>query len=114
MIRRPPRSTLFSYTTLVRSNILNVPVQRTRFFWHETKVRTGNHDIPLVITVGVSFGGKVEPIPMRFRNQGEDLVYCSLDEKIRNNHELIAHVAKINVELLYPMSGLEIEEPVLQ
>ena len=101
-------------TPLNRLNILNVPVQRTRFFWHETKVRTGNHDIPLVITVGVSFGGKVEPIPMRFRNQGEDLVYCSLDEKIRNNHELIAHVAKINVELLYPMSGLEIEEPVLQ
>jgi ABC-type cobalamin/Fe3+-siderophores transport system ATPase subunit len=101
-------------TPLNRLNILNVPVQRTRFFWHETKVRTGNHDIPLVITVGVSFGGKVEPIPMRFRNQGEDFVYCSLDEKIRNNHELIAHVAKINVELLYPMSGLEIEEPVLQ
>jgi predicted ATPase len=101
-------------TPLNRLNILNVPVQRTRFFWHETKVRTGNHDIPLVITVGVSFGGKVQPIPMRFRNQGEDLVYCSLDEKIRNNYELIAHVAKINVELLYPMSGLEIEEPVLQ
>jgi hypothetical protein len=101
-------------TPLNRLNILNVPVQRTRFFWHDTKVRTGNHDIPLVITVGVSFRGKVEPIPMRFRNQGEDLVYCSLDESIRNNRDLIAHVARINVELLYPMSGLEIEEPVLQ
>jgi predicted ATPase len=101
-------------TPLNRLNILNVPVQRTRFFWHETKVRTGNHDIPLVITVGASFEGKVVPIKMRFRNQGEDLVYCSLDEKIRNNHDLIAHVAKIDVELLYPMSGLEIEEPVLQ
>jgi putative AbiEii toxin of type IV toxin-antitoxin system/AAA ATPase-like protein len=101
-------------TPLNRLNILNVPVQRTRFFWHETKVRTGNKDIPLVITVGVSFQGEVEPIPMRFRNQGEDLVYCSLDEKIRDNHDLIAHVAKIDVELLYPMSGLEIEEPVLQ
>jgi ABC-type nitrate/sulfonate/bicarbonate transport system ATPase subunit len=101
-------------TPLNRLNILNVPVQRTRFFWHETKVRTGNNDIPLVITAGVIVEGKVEPIPMKFRNQGEDLVYCSLDEKIRSNHELIAHVAKINVELLYPMSGLEIEEPVLQ
>jgi ABC-type nitrate/sulfonate/bicarbonate transport system ATPase subunit len=101
-------------TPLNRLNILNVPVQRTRFFWHETKVRTGNTDIPLVITVGVSYKGKVEPIRMRFRNQGEDLVYCSLDESIRDNNELIAHVAQINVELLYPMSGLEIEEPVLQ
>lgn len=101
-------------TALNRLNILNVPVQRTRFFWHETKVRTGNNDIPLVITVGVSFRGKVEPVSMRFRNQGEDLVYCSLDESIRGNDELIGYVAKINVELLYPMSGLDIEEPVLQ
>ncbi len=101
-------------TALNRLNILNVPVQRTRFFWHETKVRTGNKDIPLVITIGVYFDGKVEPIPMTFRNQGEDLVYCSLDENARKNTGLIAYVSRINVELLYPMSGLEIEEPVLQ
>ncbi len=101
-------------TALNRLNILNVPVQRTRFFWHETKVRTGNNDIPLVITVGVAFRGKVEPVSMRFRNQGEDLVYCSLDESIRGNDDLISSVAKINVELLYPMSGLDIEEPILQ
>lgn len=101
-------------TALNRLNILNVPVQRTRFFWHETKVRTGNKDIPLVITIGVYFEGKVEPIPMTFRNQGEDLVYCSLDENARKNTGLIAYVSSINVELLYPMSGLEIEEPVLQ
>ena len=101
-------------TSLNRLNILNVPVQKTRFFWHETKVRTGNNDIHLVITAGVAFRGRVEPVSMRFRNQGEDLVYCSLDESIRDNIELIAYAAKINVGLLYPMSGLEIEEPVLQ
>lgn len=101
-------------TPLNRLNILSVPVQRTRFFWYETKVRTGNSDIPLVITMGVAFRGKVEPVSMRFRNQGEDLVYCSLDESARDNNDLIAHVTTINVELLYPMSGLEIEEPVLQ
>ena len=101
-------------TPLNRLNILNVPVQRTRFFWHETKVRTGNRDIPLVITVGVAFKGKVQPVTMRFRNQGEDLIYCSLDESIRDDYELIREVARINVELLYPMSGLEVEEPLLQ
>jgi energy-coupling factor transporter ATP-binding protein EcfA2 len=101
-------------TPLNRLNILNVPVQRTRFFWHETKVRTGNNDIPLTITVGVFYQGKVEPVAVRFRNQGEDLVYCSLDESSRRISGLIAHVAGISVELLYPMSGLEIEEPVLQ
>ena len=101
-------------TPLNRLNILNVPVQRTRFFWHETKVRNGNTDVQLVITVGVLFRGRVEPVSMRFRNQGEDLVYCSLDDAIRDNNDLIDYVARINVELLYPMSGLEIEEPVLQ
>lgn len=101
-------------TPLNRLKILNVPVQRTRFFWHETKVRTGNTDIRMVIAVGVAFRGKVEPISIQFRNQGEDLVYCSLDESIRANNDLIAYVAQINVDLLYPMSGLEIEEPVLQ
>lgn len=101
-------------TPINRLNIQSVPVQRTRFFWHATKVRTGNTDIPLVITVGVEYQGKVEPVSMRFRNQGEDLIYCSLDESVREKTDLIAHTAKINVELLYPMSGLEMEEPVLQ
>ena len=51
---------------------------------------------------------------MQFRNQGEDLVYCTPDERTREHPELIATAAAVNVELLYPMSGLETEEPVLQ
>jgi len=51
---------------------------------------------------------------MRFRNQGEDLIYCSLDDSVRDSTDLVRHAAQINVELLYPMSGLGIEEPVLQ
>ena len=101
-------------TPLNRLSILNVPVQRTRYFWHETRVRTGNKDVPLVITVGVAFHGKVHPVSMRFRNQGEDTIYCSLDESNRQDNELMALVAVTSVELLYPMSGLELEEPVLQ
>ena len=101
-------------TPLNRLSIVNIPVQRTRFFWHETKVRTGNTDIPMVITAGVLFQGTIVPVTMRFRNQGEDLVYCSLDEAIRDDQNLIGHAASMNVELLYPMSGLETEEPILQ
>ena len=97
-----------------RLNIVAVPVQRTRFFWHDTRVRTGNKDIPLVITVGVEFKGKVFDLPFRFRNQGEDLVYCTPEKEVRNDMELVKHAASINVELLYPMSGLETEEAVLQ
>lgn len=101
-------------TSINRLNIVAVPVQRTRFFWHNTQVRRGNKDIPLVITVGVEFRGQVQPLPIRFRNQGDELVYCTPDDSVIGDMELIAHAAGLNVELLYPMSGLDTEEPILQ
>lgn len=101
-------------TALNRLNIVAVPVQRTRFFWHNTNVRAGTKDIALVITVGIEFQGQVIALPMRFRNQGDELVYCSPDESVVGNLDFIQYAANISVELLYPMSGLETEEPILQ
>lgn len=101
-------------TALNRLSIVAVPVQRTRFFWHNTVVRTGNKDIALTITVGVEFKGQVVCLPMRFRNQGDELVYCTPDESVVANLELLEYAASIRVELLYPMSGLETEEAILQ
>lgn len=101
-------------TAMNRLNIVAVPVQRTRFFWHNTNVRAGTKDIPLTITVGIEFKGQVVALPMRFRNQGDELVYCTPDESVVTNLEFLKHAALINVELLYPMSGLETEEPILQ
>lgn len=101
-------------TALNRLNIVAVPVQRTRFFWHNTAVRTGSKDIALTITVGVEFRGQVVSLPIHFRNQGDELVYCTPAESVVANLELLAHAASIRVELLYPMSGLETEEAILQ
>lgn len=102
-------------TSMNRLNIVAVPVQRTRFFWHNTHVRTGNKDIPLIITVGVVFQGQVRPVPMRFRNQGDELIYCTPDSPdVMSDLALMAHAASLKVELLYPMSGLDTEEPILQ
>lgn len=101
-------------TALNRLGIVAVPVRRTRLYWHNAAVRTGNKDIPLVITVGVAFRNQVVRLPMRFRNQGDELVYCTPDESVMADLELLHHAAGINVELLYPMSGLETEEPILQ
>lgn len=101
-------------TALNRLNIVAVPVQRTRFFWHNTQVRTGNKDISLVITVGVEFQGKAVALSMRFRNQGDELVYCHPDPAVAGDLSLLRHAAALRVELLYPMSGLETEEPLLQ
>lgn len=99
---------------LNRLAIVSVPVQRTRYFWHNTQVRTGNQDVPLVITVGVWWDNQLVPVSMSFRNRGDELVYCTPDLSIIGNIKLIEYAASINVELLYPMSGLETEEPILQ
>lgn len=101
-------------TALNRLMIVSVPVPRTRYFWHNTSVRKGNKDIPLVITLGVWHKNKIEPLSMRFRNQGDELVYCAPDGSCLQNPELIEYAASLNVELLYPMSGLETDEAVLQ
>ena len=101
-------------TSLNRLNIVSVPVQRTRYFWHNAAVRTGNRDIHLQIKVGVLHDSRVEPVTMTFRNQGEDLVYCTPDIETLERREVIKTAAELKVELLYPMSGLETEEPVLQ
>lgn len=101
-------------TSLNRLNIVAVPVTRTRFFWHNTQVRKANKDIPMVLTVGVEHQGQVRPLAMRFRSQGDELVYCMPDESVIADLDLIAYAAGLKVELLYPMSGLDTEEPILQ
>lgn len=97
-------------TGLNRLNIVAVPVQRTRFFWHNTRVQ----NVPLTITVGVEFKGKVVPLTMKFSHRGDELVYCTPDDKGMRNLDLVGYAAGISVELLYPMSGLETEEAILQ
>ena len=62
--KAPPRQR--TSTSLNRLNIVAVPVQRTRYFWHNAAVRTGNTDIPLRITVGILHDHRVEPVTMRF------------------------------------------------
>ena len=101
-------------TSLNRLAIVLAPVLRTRHFWHDLVVRKGNRDVPLRITVGVEHDGKVEPVGMRFRNQGDDLVYCVPDQETLANRDLFRSTSDVSVDLLYSMSGLEMEEPVLQ
>jgi ABC-type multidrug transport system ATPase subunit len=93
---------------------VSVPVQRTRYFWHNTTVRTGKEDVRMVITVGVQWQRSVVALPMKFRNHGKEVVYCTPDESVIGDIRLIEHAARLNIELLCPMSGLETEEPVLQ
>ena len=110
--KAPPKER--TATSLNRLNIVSVPVRRTRYFWHNATVRRGNRDVPLLITVGILHRNKVEPVTMRFRNQGDELVYCTPDDATLGKPEAVEAAAGLNVALLYPMSGLETEEPILQ
>jgi len=112
--RRSSKASKRTAVSLNRLEILSVPVQRTRFFWHQTRVRGGAKTVYLTITVGLAHENEVKPLTMRFRNQGDDIVYCNPAETDKDTLALIEHAAGIDVALLYPMSGLESEEPVLQ
>ena len=101
-------------TGLNRLNIVAVPVQRTRFFWHNTNVRVGSKDILVTISVGVEYKSQVKPLTMRFTSRGDELIYCRPDDEAATNLDFMQHAANLDVELLYPMSGLETDEPILQ
>jgi len=107
---------------LNRLEIVSVPVQKTGYLWSNVKVKKGsNENVYLIITVGVEFQGKIVPLSMRFHNDGDDLVYCRVEENasfagisVDQRREFLDHVTGVKVELLYPMSGLSTLEPVYQ
>lgn len=101
-------------TALNRLAITAVPVQKTRYYWHNTRVHSGRDGVRMSITVGIFWKGTVMPVKIEFRFQGDELVYCTPDETSLGDLDLLRHAAGINVDLLYPMSGLTSEEPVLK
>ncbi|MBF2760686.1 MAG: AAA family ATPase [Ectothiorhodospiraceae bacterium AqS1] len=101
-------------SALNRLNIVSVPVSNTRYFWHDTNIRKGPKNIEFNITAGIVHEKKVFPVEMRFTYRGGDQLYCSPTKDALDNPGLIKAAAKIDVRLLYPMSGLETEEPLIQ
>ena len=101
-------------TALNRLSIVFVPVPLTRHFWHNAVVRAAGTDVTMEITLGVLHEGSVRPVTMSFRYRGPEVVYCTPDESTLANLGAIETAAGIDVRLLYPMSGIDIEEPLLQ
>ena len=101
-------------TALNRLNIVAVPVPRTRCYWNDMVVRRGTANVHCTITAGVWHDDEVVPVEMRFRNAGDEIAYCWPGPKALGRLDAIETASKVNVELLYPMSGIEAEEPILQ
>jgi predicted ATPase len=96
---------------LNRLNILAVPVPKTRHFWNNLRVS----DRPLTITVGVDVEGQPRPVSMTFRHHASDeLVYCQPDAESVRDSAVFAAAAKLEVSMLYPMSGISADEAVIQ
>ena len=99
---------------LNRLSIVSAPVARTRNFWHDMVVRKGARNIEMTITAGIWHQNAVTPVTMVFRNQGEDLVYCWPGPETLERLDAVKAAAAVDVALLYPMSGIEAEEPLLR
>lgn len=101
-------------TAINRLDIVAIPVHSTRYFWHNMVVRNYNIDVHIKLTVGIEYRNQVRPVVMKFRNYGSEIVYCTPDEATRADIDLIRAAARISIRILYPMSGLDMEEPVLR
>ena len=95
---------------LNRLGIVAVPVPKTRHFWHDLKA--GNK---LRITVAVDVSGQPVPVTMLFNHHPSDeIVYCQPTEETLSNEGAVEAGAKLDVSLLYPMSGTSADEAVIQ
>ena len=101
-------------TGLNRLSVVAVPVRSTRDYWHNMAVRTGPQNIPIEITLGVLHDNCVKPVTMLLRCFGDETVYCTPDKATLELPESIKAAAGLSVQLLYPMSGIETEEPIIQ
>jgi ABC-type branched-subunit amino acid transport system ATPase component len=95
---------------LNRLAIQSVPVPKTRHFWKNLKV--SGHD--LQISIGLDYQGTVVPIKMVFRHHASDeLIYAEPHPSTANHPQALARAAELDVALLYPMSGISADEPLI-
>ncbi|MFM9073563.1 MAG: ATP-dependent nuclease [Cyanobium sp.] len=95
---------------LNRLSILSVPVPKTRHFWNNLKVSVQG----LKISVGLELEGRVVPVTMVFRHHPSDeLIYAEPHPSTASNTEALARAAQLDVALLYPMSGISADEPLI-
>ena len=97
-----------------RLHILEIPVSETRFLWTHTRVRRGNTPIEMTINVGLEYKGNVFDCRLVFKQRDNEVIYCRPCPDTVGHEELLAFAAGLRFSLLYPMSGIEMDEPLLQ
>jgi len=111
----PSKPTLEGHSaTINRMDIIEVPVLQTRYLWPSTKTKGNTGRIKMQITVGIELGGQIQDCRLVFTQRDNEVIYCQPDSSVPNYLDVIAAAKDIRVNLLYSMSGIATEEPLLQ
>lgn len=94
-----------------RLNLSQLPVQNARFLWNNCEVRRGSTEqIPVIITVGLEIDGELYDCPIEFTQNNSELIYCKPKDFFVDNNHVLQIAVNMQVNLLYSMSGIAIEE----
>ena len=100
-------------TSINRLNITQVPIQEAKYFWQNATVRTATINVELKITVGLVFAGAIQECSVIFKYFNAESIYCFPDETSLDIEGLLAYASELDVKILYPMSGIAREEPLI-
>jgi Fe-S cluster assembly ATPase SufC len=100
-------------TSINRLNITQVPIQEAKYFWQNATVRTSTINVELRISVGLVFAGKIQECSVIFKYFNAESIYCFPDETSLEVDGLLAYASELDVKILYPMSGIAREEPLI-
>lgn len=100
---------------LNRLEITQIPTKTINFLFTHTRTQhSKNQKIRISISVGLFFENKIKECEIHFYHYNPDLIYCIPSDETLKNTELLKYAASIEVNLLYPMSGIETSENLLQ
>jgi len=93
-----------------RLNLFELPIQDTRNLWKNTHV----HNNKINICVGISIHGEVKPCKLMFTRRDSETIYCKPHHDSVGDDELLEFASRLQFNLLYPMSGIDTQETLLQ
>jgi predicted ATPase len=94
--------------------ITQVPVKEVKYFWNNIKTKQGKNNIEIKISVGLLFQEKEEVCTLIMKYYNSEVVYLYPDEETIQKKQLLEFASQINVKILYPMSGINSMEFLLQ
>lgn len=94
-----------------RLNLSQLPVQNARFLWNNCEVRKGSTEpIIVTITIGLEIDGVLYECPIEFTQSNSELIYCKPKGCLVEDGHILEIATNMQVNLLYSMSGIAIEE----